>query len=367
MNQDNISNIKPKKHKKLWLWLLIIIPLFAFWIFLLAIGFTFKKKYQAFEQASGFPPKTLTKIIQNGYQKSQLYQAQNKIDTTILLLGIDSLDNRGEIPPLTDSMMIVRLHFDTGRINILSLPRDIWNESYQTKINALLAYGYERDSNNPTAFPAKAISELTHIHIDHTLVLSLEQLEEFIDIVGGIEVTIPIGFIDDEFPRDDVDIYTETDPAKLYQTITFEAGKQLMTGEKALQYIRSRKSADENGTDIARGERQQLIFQAFFTKLTDYNYLYEHPEIAGKIMRFYYNHFDKAFSFTDIVATMSAMIPVMDQLEIVGQTLSTDPDNPDGVLYNPPHFEYQNLWVYLVKDLQAFRKEVLTKLNTPAN
>lgn len=361
---EQINQPKPKKK---WLKWLVLTPLFILWIVSIITVIILRKKYIIFEQNSGLSIKSLQAIAEKGYQKGQLYQAQNKTNTTILLLGADGLDNRGDIPPLTDTMMIVRLHFDTGTINVLSLPRDIWSEAYQTKINALLAYGYEKNSNNPTAFPAKIISELTHIHIDHALVLSLDQLKELINLVGGVEINVKQSFVDNEFPRDDVDIYTETDPDKLYETISFKAGPQLMNGQTALKYIRSRKSTGEQGNDIARGERQQEIFQAFFLKLKNYRYFYDHPDVAGKLIRFYQDHYSQNFSFVDMTATMTALLPAMDKLEIIGQTLSTDPNDPNGVLYNPPDFKFENLWVYTIKDLQNFQQEVLKKLNSKNN
>lgn len=355
-------SLENQKKSKLWLWL-VLTPLIIFWLVAVVVTLVLRKKFLAFEKTSGFTFNQLQTIVKEGYEKSQLYQAQNKTDTTILLLGVDSLDNRGDIPPLTDTMMIVRLNFTNGLISVLSLPRDIWSEAYQTKINALLAYGFQRDANNPTAFPAKVISELTGIDLDHTLVLSMEQLEDLINLLEGVEIDVPVAFTDEQFPRDDVDIYTEFDPNKLYETIHFSAGKQIMDGKTALKYIRSRKSADAMGTDIARGERQQQVFEALFLKMKNYRFFYNKPEVAGKLLRYYYDNYNQYFSFTDMVATMSALIPVIDHLEIVGQTLSTNPNDPNGVLYNPPYFKFQNLWVYTINDIKQFQQEILYKLN----
>lgn len=364
INTSNDQNQPLKKKRKLsWFAYFIFTCIFLIWLSSAILFIIFSKKYQAFESTAQIPVKTLLSMVQTGYDKSQLYQEGNRTETTILLLGVDTLESRGDIPPLTDTMMIVRIHFDTGTINILSLPRDIWSESYQTKINALLAYGYERNQTNPTQFPAQVISELTNIHIDHTLVLSLEQLEQLIDVVGGIEVEVAEGFTDTEFPKSDVDISTVTDPNLLYETVTFESGKQLMSGKRALQYIRSRKSADNEGNDIARGERQQEVFKAFFNKVGDPQYFYDHPEIGGKIINFYNQNYSQALSLVDLFATVSALLPTINQLKIVGQTLSTDPSDPSGVLYNPPDFYYENLWVYTIKNIDDFRNEILLKLN----
>lgn len=355
---------EPKKKKKIsWFYYFILVCVFLIWLSSAILVLIFNKKYKAFESTSNISAKTLVSMAQTGYQKSQLYPEENKIETTILLLGVDTLENRGDVPPLTDTMMIVRIHFDSATINILSLPRDIWSEAYQTKINALLAYGYEKDPNDPTKFPSRVISELTNIHIDHTLVLSLEQLEELIDVVGGIEVDVKEGFTDNEFPRADVDIETVTDPALLYETVTFYPGLQIMSGDNALKYIRSRKSADEEGNDIARGERQQEVFRAFFNKVANYQYFYDNPDVGGEIISFYNKNYSQALSLVDLFATLSAIFPNINKLNIVGQTLSTDPSDPNGVLYNPPDFYYENLWVYTIKNIDDFRNEVFMKLN----
>ena len=46
------------------------------------------------------------------------------------------------------------------------------------------------------------------------------------------------------------------------ETVVFTEGEETMTGEQALKYMRSRKSGSDQGTDLARGQRQQQVLEA---------------------------------------------------------------------------------------------------------
>jgi anionic cell wall polymer biosynthesis LytR-Cps2A-Psr (LCP) family protein len=62
-----------------------------------------------------------------------------------------------------------------------------------------------------------------------------------------------------------------------------------MNGEKALQYIRSRKSANpDEGNDLARNRRQLQVVEAVLAKIGSLNLLKE-PSFAGQLYHFYNN------------------------------------------------------------------------------
>src|SRR5690606_24972997 len=119
----------------------------------------------------------------------------------------------------------------------------------------------------------------------------LSDVAELVDIVGGIEVDVSHTFEDDRYPRDGVDVTTETDPAKSYETDQFEQGLQVFDGPTALKYARTRTSHDPTeGSDQARIRRQQQVLNALVSKLSDQKVL-SNPTTLGRLYRWYADRF----------------------------------------------------------------------------
>lgn len=334
--------------------------LFAFLMLLItALGFGVWGyfKFQKFTQTAEVSFTELKNSAEMGWQQQPIATNDYK---NVLLLGVDSLSGRGDVPPLTDTMMLISINLETGKINTLPFPRDLWSEKYKTKINALYYYGGDRYPEEPEKFVEETLEQMTAIDIHHTVILSMDKLEELIDLIGGVTVNVPVGFTDEEFPRPDVDVTTETDPAILYQTVTFVPGEQTLDGERALQYIRSRHSEDDEGTDTSRGERQQLVIKALFAQLMDYKKYVTDPILAGNLYKFYEQNFSQVFPLEELVATAKQLTPVRNQIEITNHQLSTTKDNPKtGVLDNPkPSYLYQNQWVYVITSDKLFKEEI---------
>ena len=341
--------------------LAIFFTLVLFLVTALAAGAWGYTKLNKFSQAAGISISELRTKIEEGLRQEPIQTNNHK---NILLLGVDSLSGRGDAPPLTDTIMLMSVDLETGKINTLPLPRDLWSQEYKTKINALYFYGLEKYPDQPEKFTKETIEEMTDLEIHHTLVLSLDKLEELIDLLGGISVNVPVGFTDEEFPRPGVDVAVERDPKILYQTISFEEGEKTLSGEKALQYIRSRHSDGDEGTDISRGDRQQLVIKAIFNKLMNIKQYVKNPELAGKIYRFYDDDFSSVFPLEEIISTGKNLVNKRDQITIKGHQLSTTKEDPKtGVLDNPrPSYLYQNQWVYVINDQDLFEQEIKNSL-----
>jgi anionic cell wall polymer biosynthesis LytR-Cps2A-Psr (LCP) family protein len=54
-----------------------------------------------------------------------------------------------------------------------------------------------------------------------------------------------------------------------YETLTFNSGQEVMNGDRALKFVRSRHALGIEGTDVARGARQQKVIDALKNKLLD--------------------------------------------------------------------------------------------------
>lgn len=321
------------------------------------------QQFETFTTVAGTSWPELRALAIRGWNQKVIATNDHK---NILVLGVDSLAGRGDVPPLTDTMLLVSLNLKTAQVAVLPLPRDLWSEPYQTKINALYAYGQERDPSRPWQFPQDVISDMTGVPLHHVVVVSIDQVAELIDMLGGIEVTIEEGFVDERFPRPDVDVTVERDPAKLYQRVEFEAGTEVMNGERALQYIRSRYASGAQGGDLARSRRQELVLQALLSKLKE-PAVVTNVKLLGGLYRFYVEQFSPLFPIEQGIATLRVVWPLRHQVDLLPQEISIFPVDPNGSLLNPPlnPRQYQGQWVYTIRNADQFKTEVQTKLYSP--
>lgn len=276
-----------------------------------------------------------------------------------LILGTDKLSGRDGDPELTDTMMLLQADFQSGKIKTLSLPRDLYAENYQTKINALYFYGKDRYPETPEKFPTEVITELSGFEANYTIVMGIEDLEKMIDILGGVQIDVPVAFTDPLFPIQDVDVSQVTDPKLLYEEVSFETGPQEMDSSMALKYMRSRHSEGDEGTDESRAQRQQLVLQAIFDKILQTR----DPKVFGQLYRFYLDRFAKTISMEEIVQIGTVFIDYLSKENSKGisfekHQLSIYPDDKDGVIYNPPLWQSKQQWIYKIKDQTKFTESI---------
>jgi len=238
-----------------------------------------------------------------------------------LVLGLDS--RNGSDTLLTDTIMVGFYHpaQESGKLIFLSLPRDLWIDSLKTKINALYYY-------DGTPLVKEEVAKIVGEEINYSIILDLSSVSEIVDLIGGLEVDVEQAFDDDDYPKDDGSGETIH--------IHFDKGKQTMTGERVLQYIRSRKSADiSEGTDEARVRRQQGVVLAVLEKISQFE-LIANPKITGKLYRFWQERVDADLP----LALLLKLGKVYAQGKINFEFLSL----PEEFLFIPPIRRY-DLWV----------------------
>lgn len=183
--------------------------------------------------------------------------------TNILLLGAGGGDHPGA--DLTDSIMLISINLLTSDTVLVSLPRDIWVESLNSKLNAAYHLGEQKQAGSGLTLTKSAVSEITNQPIHYGVMLDFSGFKKAIDIVGGIDLYVPRGFTDEKYPiPGKEDVVPESDR---FEVIQFSPGEQHMDGSLALKYVRSRHAEGEEGTDYARSERQQRAILAFKEKL----------------------------------------------------------------------------------------------------
>lgn len=325
---------------------------------LLILGFFAKRYISAFEAAGNTSISELKQIVETGINLEPRHESGK---TVFLILGTDSLALRGDVPPLTDTMLLISLNYDNGEINQLSIPRDLWSDTYKTKINALFSYGPDHNPEKPEKFAANAIGELIGVPIDYTVVVDMNTIATVVDTLDGVRVDVESSFTDDKFPNPDVDITTVTEPELLYRTISFEKGPQIMSGERFLEYIRSRHSLSEEGTDDARNKRQQKAIFSLMESAKQRS-LVTNPAKLGSLYKLYNNSFSKYLSMEEAVSIGYKFQDKVSSLKIDNHSLSIQTQNEPGVLTHPNPRYYDNQWVYTILNEEAFKTEISQKL-----
>ena len=246
----------------------------------------------------------------------------------ILLLGLDTRSSGKTL--LTDTIIVASYLSNQNKIVLLSLPRDLWLFSLKTKINALYFYGQKENQSNGTDLMKKEIRQITGKEIKYSVLFDFNTITEIVDILGGVEIEVMKSFDDDFFPNDD----GHGGVVHLH----FEKGRQKMDGQRALQYIRSRKSADlSEGTDQARVIRQQKVIMALFEKISSPQFFLLKPEIMGKLLVYWQDNIKTDLS-----------LPILLKMAM-GLFSSHQPwffvDFPPELLVNPSINKY-GLWVW---------------------
>lgn len=157
----------------------------------------------------------------------------------VVLFGIDK---RGEPRGArSDSIMIASLDNDNKVIKLTSLMRDTYIDIPGVGMDKLgHAYAF--------GGPQLAIRTINHnfnMDIKEFMAVDFDGFEQIIDTMGGVEI--------------------ELTPAEAEHMNMPNSGKQLLDGEKALEYSRIRKIGN---ADYERTERQRTVLEEVFKKMT---------------------------------------------------------------------------------------------------
>ena len=215
---------------------------------------------------------TPVKIVSKGVDTPD-WKKQERIN--ILLLGLDRRPEEGNSPTRTDTMLIVTIDPYSKTAGMLSIPRDLWvpiplsdSDIRYNRINTAYFYGdlYKYPGGGPGLAEEAIEYNFPGINIHYYAVVDFEGFGEIVDTLGGITVYLETPLVDNEYPTPDYDI----------MRVYIPAGEQLLDGEKALWYARSRY---QNG-DIGRMKRQQQILLAMREKILQLNILPKLPQLT---------------------------------------------------------------------------------------
>ena len=167
--------------------------------------------------------------------------------TNLLLLGSDSraaalgsAEAGDSSDQRSDTMMWVHIPADHKNIYMMSIMRDTWVEipgQGEAKMNSAMALG-------GIPLVVQTLEGMFGTRLDHVAVIDFEGFKAMTDSLGGVSVNVPQAFNTKQF--------------------SFSEGKQQLTGEEALAFVRERKAFSDG--DYQRVKNQQLFLKAVMSK-----------------------------------------------------------------------------------------------------
>lgn len=168
---------------------------------------------------------------------------------------------------LTDTILYVRYYVDTGKLYMMSVPRDTYvtnDYCIGHKINAI----YRGRNIIPLV---EEIQELLDVQIDYYLVFDTSMVHELVDAVGGVEVDVPMRMKYDD-PTQDLHI-------------DLQPGLQVLNGNQAEQFVRFRHNNDMTVGyrmgDLERTEVQQYFLKQFIKTCLNPKNITKYPELIN--------------------------------------------------------------------------------------
>jgi LCP family protein required for cell wall assembly len=284
---------KKNKNKSSRWWVLIVVISLV----ILASGVVAFWRLKATMNKISVKGTSLSNLVQAGLDSQGPLKGENDDQINILLLGVLGANHPGG-GLNTDTIMVASIKPKANKISLVSIPRDLWvtdpGRENKSKINAVYIYGEEKGPGQGIADMESLISDITGLPIHYAAVVSTAGFVQLVDTLGGVEVDLTKPFNESaQFIDIKVcDTETYTIPTGEFQERTkkkkvvsryplcknknpecggnfsLPAGKNLLSGEKTLCFIRSRYLT----SDFERAKRQQLVLQQLKKKSTQFGF-----------------------------------------------------------------------------------------------
>lgn len=190
---------------------------------------------------------------------------KNSKRINVLLLGMEG--------PRTDTIILASFDPESKSIDLVSIPRDTYFHSAgydkpdQKKLNAV----YGRSGVEGTM---KVVSHiLGGVPIHEYIKLSYDGVEDIVDSLGGVKVTIPFDMdYDDPYATPELHIH-------------LKKGVRTLNGKEAIQFLRFRHNNDGTGYpdgDLGRIKAQQKFLMAAADRALSFRL----PLVANTVFKF---------------------------------------------------------------------------------
>lgn len=199
----------------------------------------------------------------------------------------------------SDTTLIVHVNAERTHAAVLSIPRDLWIKLPDCMVNGKNVGGYYSKFNAAYAFGGPectitAITENFGINVQHVIVADFKGFKTVVNALGGVEVCLAEPAYDKSSRLD------------------LPAGRQTISGEDALAYVRARKSLAD-GSDISRSERQKM-FLGSIIRTAEQSGLLTDPVRLYKVL----DAATKSLSMDKELASISALSGLALEIKSVG-------------------------------------------------
>ena len=223
-----------------------------------------------------------------------------------LLLGIRGSEDTENGGLLSDSIMLFSSDKTTGKLSLVSIPRDLYVNLYgivKGKTNEIYEKGLIK--KNAMEFTKNAFSRITGVYIDNLIVFDFEGFKEIVDAIGGIEVDLKQPF---------------EEKNQWGYEFSLPAGKNHFDGETALYYTRSRYSS----SDFDRSRRQQEVIFAIKEKALSLGIL-SNPLKINILIASLKNNIETDFNILDIKSLLDLALDLNSSSnKLETKTMSTE-------------------------------------------
>ncbi len=219
-----------------------------------------------FRQATAWA--TLTARVFEPFQKSGGAQGaawSGAERLNVLLLGIDTRPGHEAEGQNTDTVIVFTFDPVNRTAGMLSIPRDTLVKipgRDEDKINAAYAYG-------GSDLARRTVSQFLGVPIHSYALVDFIGFRRIVDAVGGVLVDAPLPVRDEAYPTEDFGV----------TRLDIRAGPQLIEGEAALRYARSR----HDSSDFSRAERQQRVIGALKKRTGEQATLLQLPALVDQL------------------------------------------------------------------------------------
>jgi len=256
----------------------------------------------------------------------------NSNNYNMIILGLDPRNDALEKTETTDTIIFASLNFKTNKLNMISLPRDLWLYSINNKINQI----YPQNINNFEKIQS-SFTDLLGQNIDKTLVITTQNLIDLVAVLDGVDVTLDKGFKDEKYPNPDY-IKNPIPSIPTYITVEFKAGSIHLDQTNVSPFVRSRHSTD----DLDRIKRQQLVIEAIFHKMFN-------PAYISKLNDFYKKELKTNISYQDIVNISLKLKQNILKITLNKIELPIGTTAKNGVIYYPNKLTNKQ-WAFIPSD-----------------
>lgn len=233
-----------KKFKISFLFAFLVFTIFYIYAYTKGATFSFLRDKEEIVETEETLPKEDIGNIEDGNTVEQKYEKE----LFFLLLGVDSDDVNSKVATRSDTMILCKVNFETGKITMMNLPRDsrVPVRGSLTKLNHAHAYG-------GTSLLLKTIRDFTNLDLDYYVKVDYRVVEYLVDAIGGVQFDVPLDMV-------------YSDPtAKPQLKINIKKGMQTITKDNVVGLLRFRHNNDfsvqyPNG-DIGRIATQQAFMK----------------------------------------------------------------------------------------------------------